>query len=306
MSRSERRTYRGYTRAARIVCALPERVAYPLAALAGRALYYVMGSRRAMAARHQYRITGATGVTLRRRTRQVFRSYARYWCEFFRLPRDAGDRELLNARFIVDGFENIENGVAAGNGVILALPHVGGWEFAGAWLANQGYPPVVVAERVRPAELFDFFKRQREALGMEVIALGSGAGTAVVDALRNNRVVCLLCDRDIARDGVAVEFFGEITTMPAGPAAMAIRTGAALLPVAVYFDGAYGHYARIGAPLQIDRSNKVRDEVPRVMQTLAESFEALIRRAPGEWHVLQPNWPSDRVNHGDPVPSARG
>lgn len=301
MSRSERRAFLGYTRAAKVVCALPEALAYRLATLAGAVLFWGMRSRRAMAERHQHRITGATGVELRRRTRQVFRSYARYWCEFFRLPRDASDRALLNRRFRVDGFEHIEAGAALGNGVILALPHVGGWEFAGAWLANQGYPPVVVAERVRPPELFDFFKHQREALGMEVLALGSGSGTAVMNALRNNRVVCLLCDRDIARDGVPVEFFGETTTMPVGPAAMAIRTGATLLPVAVFFDGRYGHHAVIGAPLAVDRTAKVRDEVGRVMQTVAESFEELIRQAPGEWHVLQPNWPSDRSGGAAPT-----
>lgn len=259
-------------------------------------MYYAMPGRRRMAERHQARITGVSGRAMRRQARRVFESYARYWCEFFRISKDAaGDPALLDARFRVDGFEHIVAGADQGKGVILALPHVGGWEFAGAWLANRGYPPTVVAERVRPPELFDFFVRQRTALGMRVIALGKRAGDEVLAALRANQVVCLVSDRDIRHDGVPVVFFGEETTLPAGPAAMALRTGAALLPVAVYFDGRYGHHAVVEAPIDTARQGTLRADVARVTQELARSFEGLIRRAPDEWHVLQPNWPTDRA-----------
>jgi KDO2-lipid IV(A) lauroyltransferase len=254
-----------------------------------------------MTERHQARITGASGAELAGLVRGVFRSYARYWCEFFRLPNEAKlDPAILNARFTADGFQHIVAGVEAGKGVILALPHVGGWEFAGAWLAHQGYPPTVVAERVRPPELYEFFVEQRTALGMTVIPLGSGAGDEVLAALRANQVVCLLSDRDIKGDGISVEFFGERTTMPAGPAAMALRTGAALIPAAVYFDGRYGHIAVIDAPLPVEREGRLRENVENLTQALAVRFEALIRAAPDEWHVLQPNWPSDREEHTDP------
>lgn len=305
MTRSERRAYRAYTTGAKAVCALPEPVAYALAKGAGWWMYYAMPGRRRMAERHQARVTGASGRAMRRNAHRVFQSYARYWCEFFRIAKDAaGDPEALNARFRVDGFERIVAGVDAGKGVILALPHVGGWEFAGAWLANQGYPPTVVAERVKPPELFDFFVQQRTALGMHVIALDKHAGDNVLAALRANQVVCLVSDRDLKHDGVPVEFFGEATTMPAGPAAMALRTGATLLPVAVYFDGRYGHHAVIEAPLDTSRTGSLRDDVQRVTQDLAHRFEDLICRAPDEWHVLQPNWPSDQEPDVTSVPSA--
>jgi KDO2-lipid IV(A) lauroyltransferase len=129
---------------------------------------------------------------------------------------------------------------------------------------------------------------------MTVIPLGPEAGPAVLKALRNNEVLCLLSDRDITGGGVDVEFFGERTTLPAGPATLALRTGAALLPTAAYFtDRGVGHHGVIGAPMNCDRQGKLREDVQRITQNLAYELEKLIQRAPEQWHLLQPNWPSD-------------
>ncbi len=113
-------------------------------------------------------------------------------------------------------------------------------------------------------------------------------------ALRDNRIVCLLSDRDLTGDGVDVEFFGERTTLPAGPATLALRTGAALLPVAVYFDPGRGHHGVVHPPLDTSRAGNLRDDIARITQCLAYEFEGLIRAAPEQWHLLQANWPSDR------------
>jgi len=113
--------------------------------------------------------------------------------------------------------------------------------------------------------------------------------------LRDNRIVCLLSDRDLTGDGVEVEFFGERTTLPAGPATLAIRTGAALLPVAVYFGPGRGHKGVVHAPIETSRAGGLRDDIARITQCLAQEFEILIREAPEQWHLLQPNWPSDRA-----------
>jgi lauroyl/myristoyl acyltransferase len=185
--------------------------------------------------------------------------------------------------------------------VILALPHIGGFDFAAAWLAGRGLPPAVVVESVEPPELFEWFADVRRAIGMEVIPLGPEAATGVIRALRENRVVCLLADRDIVGDGMPVEFFGETTTLPAGPATLALRTGAALIPTAVYFRPHGRHFVRICPPLPVERRGRLREDVARVTQDLARRFEELVRMAPEQWHVMQPNWPSDR---GEPDPEA--
>ena len=178
--------------------------------------------------------------------------------------------------------------------MIVTLPHVGGFEYAAAWIANRGHPPTVVVEPVEPPELLEWFTSVRSALGMEVVPLGPRAATRMVEALGEGRIICLLADRDIAGDGVEVEFFGERTTMPGGPAVLGLRTGAPILPLAVYFEGRGSHLGVIQPPVPAVREGRLRDDVARVTQEIAHRFETLIRAHPEQWHVMQPNWPSDR------------
>ncbi|MDQ3542511.1 MAG: phosphatidylinositol mannoside acyltransferase, partial [Actinomycetota bacterium] len=178
--------------------------------------------------------------------------------------------------------------------VILALPHLGGWEWAGRWLTDRGHKVTVVVEKIEPSELFDWFAKLRANLGMTVVPLGPEAGKAILRALNNNEIVCLLSDRDVGGGGVEVEFFGERTTLPGGPAMLSLRTGAPILPVAVYFTRrTNGHVGLVRPPIPAERRGKLRDDVARVTQYLAQELEYLIRRAPEQWHLFQPNWPSD-------------
>jgi KDO2-lipid IV(A) lauroyltransferase len=223
---------------------------------------------------------------------RVFESYARYWLESFRLP--GTHPALIEDGMEVDGYENIDNAMDKGAGVILALPHLGGWEWAAFWLVeSKGRRVTAVVEPVEPPELAEWFVGLRRDIGMNVVPLGPSAGTECVRALKNNDVLCLLCDRDLTGDGVEVEFFGERTTLPGGPATLALRSGAPILPTAVYFDGT-GHLGLVRPPLVVAREGKLRDDVARITQDLAHELELLIRRAPDQWHLMQPNWPSDR------------
>jgi KDO2-lipid IV(A) lauroyltransferase len=246
-----------------------------------------------MLARHLRRVEGShvDKRRLRRSVRAGFGSYARYWVDAFRAP--VVSPATLEAGMSVQGLEHVEAAQAAGTGVILALPHLGGWEFGGRWLGRR-QPVTAVVEPLEPPELFTWFVELRQALGLTVVPLGAGAGAAVLQALHRNEVVVLLCDRDLTGDGVEVDFFGERTTLPAGPATLALRTGAALLPAAVYFTPRGGHHGVIRPPLPATREGRFRDDVARLTQTLAHELEALIRRAPDQWHLFQPNWPSDR------------
>jgi phosphatidylinositol dimannoside acyltransferase len=276
--------------------AVPAAVGRPLASGVARTLLYVMPGRRQMSARHLSRASAGQlkGASLDGAVAGAFDSYARYWLEMFRLPHDA--RGDLSAHFEVEGYEHVEAGLAAGHGVILALPHLGGWEYAGAWVAKvKGNRLLVVVEPVEPPELFDWFVRVRAAMGMDVVALGPEAAKASLRALRDNWLLALVCDRDLRGDGVEVEFFGEKTTMPGGPATLALRAGAVIVPVAVYFRPQGGHHAVVRPPLDTTRRGSVRDDVVRITQALATEFEGLISAEPQQWHLLQPNWPSDRA-----------
>jgi phosphatidylinositol dimannoside acyltransferase len=273
--------------------ALPESAPEPLSRVAAPLLAAGLGGRRRMVARHLRRVHGDVGeAALRREVRRSFASYARYWLESFRVP-DRTPEELI-AGMSCDGFEHIEAGRAAGKGVICALPHLGGWEYGGAWLGALGHPVTVVVEPLEPPELFRWFADFRTRLGMEVVPLGPGVSGAVLRALGENRVVCLLCDRDLVGDGPEVTFFGERTTLPAGPVTLGLRSGAPVLPTAVYFDGADRHRGQVDPPVPLERHGRLRDDVVAGTQALATALEGLIAAAPEQWHLFQPNWPSDR------------
>jgi KDO2-lipid IV(A) lauroyltransferase len=290
-----RGAYLAYRAGAETARRLPASLGRPLAHVAARVMLLTWPKRRRQVARHLSRVSGGAlhGTALDRATAAVFVNYARYWHDMFRLGPHSGAE--LQETFELRGGQNLDAGIAAGRGVILALPHLGNWDVAGAWLAGRAGVPglTVVAEPVEPPELFAWFVETREALGMHVVPLGADAATRVLRALGDGHVVCLVCDRDLTGDGVDVEFFGERTRLPAGPATLALRSGAPLLPTAVFFRDDGGHGTDIGAPLPVERRGRLRDDVTRVTQDLARRLEALIRAAPEQWLMMQPNWPSD-------------
>jgi phosphatidylinositol dimannoside acyltransferase len=283
----------GFRTGALVARVLPRIVADALATPIGFGASFANAERRAMIERHLRRVDPTlAGWRLRQAVQAAFDSYARYWIESLRLA--SLSPRAVAAGFSIEGFGHITGARERGSGVILALPHMGGWDWAGRWLADQGIPVTVIVERIEPPELFDWFVPWRSDLGMKVVPLGPDAGRATLRALRDNEVVCLLSDRDIQRGGVEVEFFGERTTLPGGPATLALRTGAPLLPVGVYYTRRVSsHHAVVRPPVPTDRRGKLREDVARVTQALASELELLIRRAPEQWHLFQPNWPSD-------------
>jgi phosphatidylinositol dimannoside acyltransferase len=250
------------------------------------------GDRRAMVERHQRRVTpGLTGGALRRRVRGVYRSYARYYAESFRLPSVSA--EELDDRFTFEGMDHLDRAVRSGTGPLMAMPHLGSWEWCAFWLTRVHKVPVTaVVERIEPPALFDWFVDLRQSMGLDVVPLGPDAGRAIVGAVKAGHVVPLLCDRDIGHSGVEVTFFGEKTTLPSGPAVLALRTGAPILPAAQY-DRGRGHHGLILPPVPADRRGTFRADVARITQEVAFRLEGLIARAPEQWHLMQPNWPSD-------------
>lgn len=295
---ADRVTSLGYRLGAQLACLLPARVAALLGRVIGRVLHRFLPARRTMVVRHQQRIarhaTGAelTPPALDRQVRRTFELYGAYWVEAFRLR--ARSTEQMDAVIRVDGAHHIDEALALGNGVIMAMPHIGLWDIGGAWLAHH-WPLTVVAEELEPPELFRWFCERREANHMRVLPLGGAeTGTALLRALKANEVLGLLCDRDIAGGGIEVELFGERTTLPAGPATLSLRTGAPILPNAVYQEGRMAHGV-IRPPIAFERSGRLRDDVTELTRLLAKELESLIAGAPEQWHVLQPNWPSDRA-----------
>ncbi|BAX92085.1 phosphatidylinositol mannoside acyltransferase [Mycobacterium shigaense] len=217
-------------------------------------------------------------------------SYGRYWREAFRLP--TMDHRVLaqqvDATF--QGAEHIDASLAEGRGVVLALPHSGNWDMAGVWLAQTRGTFTTVAERLKPESLYRRFIAYRESLGFEVLPLSGGDRPpfeVLCERLRSNRVVCLMAERDLTRTGVEVDFFGEPTRMPAGPAKLAVETGAALCAAHCWNDGVSWPVS-ISAPLDCSSG-----DVKTITQTLADHFAVNIAAHPEDWHMLQPQWLAD-------------
>jgi phosphatidylinositol dimannoside acyltransferase len=222
--------------------------------------------------------------------RQGLRSYGRYWMEAFRLP--SLSPEQVRAGFHLGRHELLAADVAAKRGAIVALPHAGNWDAAGAWVAAMGWPLTTVAERLKPESVYEMFLAFRQRLGMEIIPLTGGQQPPLdllADRLRKGHVVPLLADRDLTARGVEVRFFGGRAKMPAGPALLALRTGAPLYVAAMWYepDGPRG---RLDGPLPVPEDGPLMDRVRALTQQIADRFAAAISRHPEDWHMLQRLW----------------
>jgi KDO2-lipid IV(A) lauroyltransferase len=227
-------------------------------------------------------------VDLRQLSRRGMRSYLRYWLEVFRLPV-IPDEEILGLMRCTGEEDTAFRHMAAGRGVIFALPHMGNWEHAGAWIVLRGAGKfTTVAERLRPESLYRRFVAFRESLGMEVLPHSGGASRFGVLArrLRDGGLVCLLCERDLTGSGVEVEFFGEPARMMGGAAALAVHTGAALMPVTLWYSGRYWG-ARIHPEIAVPAAGDRPEKVTAMTQELARVFETAIAEHPEDWHMLQ-------------------
>jgi KDO2-lipid IV(A) lauroyltransferase len=230
---------------------------------------------------------------LRELSRAGMRSYLRYWMESFRLPTWSKDR-------IRDGFDpadlhHLTDALASGRGVVLALPHMANYDLAGAWVTTKlNTPFTTVAERLKPETLYDRFVAYREGLGMEVLPhTGGAAFGTLARRLRAGGLVCLVADRDLSANGVEVDFFGEKTRMPAGPAMLAQQTGALLLPVTLWYDDSPVMRGRVHPPVDVPRSGDRAYRTAVMTQALADAYASGIADHPEDWHMLQRLWLAD-------------
>ncbi|MFF6782435.1 phosphatidylinositol mannoside acyltransferase [Streptomyces sp. NPDC012510] len=226
-------------------------------------------------------------------SRAGMRSYLRYWMESFRLP--AWSEERIRTGFAPEDLHHLTDGLAAGRGVVLALPHLANWDLAGAWVTTELKTPfTTVAERLKPETLYDRFVAFREGLGMEVLphSGGSAFGT-LARRLRDGGLVCLVADRDLSASGVEVDFFGEPTRMPAGPALLAQHTGALLLPATLWYDDSPVMRGRLHPPIEVPGTGTRAEKTSVMTQALADAFATCIADHPEDWHMLQRLWLAD-------------
>jgi phosphatidylinositol dimannoside acyltransferase len=273
-----------------VVCRLPRSWAKWLFALIADVLWRRQGAGVRQLEANLSRVVGPVPERqLRRLSRDGMRSYLRYWLEVFRLPVIPPEEIMARTRMHGDLEPIAFKYLSSGRGVIFALPHMGNYEAAGAYIVRRGAGSfTTVAERLGSVAVYDKFLTFRESLGMEVLPHAGGEGPfgVLAERLAEGKLVCLVCDRDLTATGVEVEFFGEPARMAAGPAALAVETGAALMPVALWFEGrdwGVRIYPEVPVPPDGDRIEKIA----AMSQQMALRFEQGIGEHPADWHMLQ-------------------
>jgi lauroyl/myristoyl acyltransferase len=282
----------GYGAAWRVVKTLPAEVTWPVFSAGAGLAARRRGAGTKRLADNLRRVVGPDlpDAELDALVRKGLRSYARYWQEAFRLP--SLSRAQLSDGFRLDGHEMLADNVAKGVGSIVALPHAGNWDAAGAWVAAQGWPITTVAERLKPEALYERFLAYRRGLGMEIIPLTGGQKPPLdvcEQRLREGAIVPLLADRDLSSRGVEVTFFGARTRMPPGPALLALRTGSPLYVAHMWYEPDRP-VAALDGPIEPPTDGPLDQRVRELTQRVADRLASGIARHPADWHMLQRMW----------------
>jgi KDO2-lipid IV(A) lauroyltransferase len=279
-----------YTSMERVATTWPERPARALFKAYGAAGYRILPKLRMTVARNYAQVLGLPPESdlVQGAVREGFDLYARYWYEAFAVR--TWSKERMDRTFIADGSENIANAIAAGRGCIVALPHMGNWDAAGKWVAGH-WKMVAVAEVLRPRRMYELFLDHRRSLGMEIVPLteDGSAGLQLAQMLADNYLVALVADRDLGGRGVECEMFGRIRRLPPGPALLSLSTGAPLLSCPTYTTDD-GWLCRVSAPLEIERTGVMRDDVTALTRLMAADWERAIAGKVTDWHMFQPAW----------------
>src|ERR1700688_4994085 len=271
-----------YSVGARLLRVFPPGLRHAAATPGGAAWFWLSAGQRRAALENYAAALGrdAPDREVSRVARRAFQNYGRMLTDFL-LMGSLTPEELMQ-RVTIDGLEHVDAALAKGRGAIMAVPHMGSWDMAGSYAGALGYPLAAVAERF-PGSLNDAVVRTRQRFGLSVIALGRSAVRGITQALQANTVVAPLCDLEQG-PGVTVRFFGRRAVVPGGPAAIALKTGAALMPACQYATSPGRHHVHLDAPLTWAPGETKEG----LMQRVVTRFEDFIRERPDQWYAFRP------------------
>jgi KDO2-lipid IV(A) lauroyltransferase len=284
--------YHRFALIARVARVVPTRTGRALAKLGGTIAFHVAGGARRVVATNMAQVLGRApdDPLVRGTTREAFQLYARYWYDLFHIGGWT-DRQVLDAtRF--EGMDELFAAIERGTGVIIALPHIGNYDVAGRAVVASGIPVVCVVEMLEPRRLTELFiKERRDVSGMEVLPLTKDAhvGQRLAAALKANKAIALMADRDLTGRGLAVEMFGRERRIPIGPAMLSISSGAPIV-VAEPYQVADGWTLRMRPLDPVPLTGDRRTDVTAISAELARVFEEGISASPPDWHLFQPGW----------------
>ena len=280
-------SYFSYLIGWKLIGFLPERIAYRLFKYLAHRMYRTNGkSVKRLRTNLSIVKPEIDSLHLELLVMQGLESYMRYWCDTFRIHKWSPQR--IEAAVTTTNDHLLRDPMAQGRGVVIALPHSGNWDHAGAYFCQQGIPLVTVAEVLKPEKLFQKFLQYRTSMGFEVLALDSRAFATLVRRAKEKRLIALVADRDLSDSGIPVSFFNRKTRMPAGPAILAIKTGIPLVVAHISYTatGIHIDFTEVKPWLSGDDDEKIS----KTVAAMAAVFERGISAHPQDWHMLQKIW----------------
>lgn len=279
--------YLAYLIGWKVISLLPESMAYRLFyKLAGR--MYRKNGKSVRRLRTNLSIVKAdiTPLDLELLVIAALESYMRYWCDTFRIHTWSPSR--IQGTVSTNNEDLLTEPMKAGRGVVVALPHSGNWDHAGAYFCQQGIQLVTVAEILKPVKLFEKFLHYRERMGFEVLPLNAQAFPTLLERAEQKRLIALVADRDLSASGISVNFFGRESRMPAGPAVLALKTGTPLISAHISYneDGIHINFQSV----EVAQVGTEEERISETVANLARRFEEGIYAHPQDWHMLQRIW----------------
>lgn len=285
--------YMAYLLAWRLIGLMPEKLAYRLANKIADYLYKKNGKGvkrlRSNYARVQPSMSESDLSTL---TNTGMRSYLRYWIDTFRL--NTWSKERIISTTTVVNEELLRDPIASKQGCLVVLPHAGNWDHAAAYFCSTGINLTTVAEKLKPERIFLKFLDYRQSIGIEVLHTEEKVLPILLDRLRSGKLVALVADRDLSKNGVSVDFFGGVAKMPSGPARLILDSNSA-------FISAFITYSKVGINIEfqnigpIPTEGTVEERVVKLTQLMANNFAAGIKSSPVDWHMLQRIWTDEKI-----------
>lgn len=282
--------YRAFMTLQWVVERLPRRAAYALAIVIGRVAFLTaVKARRRLTFNLRRALPEADDGHIRWLVWRNFRNHAKAYIDLMQLPR--ADPADLAKLVTIRGMDNLAAALAPGRGVIVISIHMGSWECVAAAASANVAPFSLFAEVLEPKELYEWYKLTRARLGVGVLPLTRGGLRQVTRALDHNEIVVTAIDHDVLGTGAPMEFFGHETSIPIGPAAIALRRGAALMPLCLYRQPDDTYVCETCPPIFAAAGGDTRADVTRVTSQVLRVLEGFIREHPDQWHMPHKIWP---------------
>ncbi len=277
-----------YLFAWKLIAVLPEKSAYKLADYVSDRIYKKNGKGiKRLRGNYGRVMPEYSSQKLEELTKLGMRSYLRYWFDTFRLSKWSKNRIISTTQVIRENL--LRDPIQSKQGCIVALPHAGNWDHAAAYFCSTGITLTAVVEKLKPEAIFKKFLAYRQSIGIEAISHKEKTIPILTERLQAGKLIALVADRDMSRNGIEVNFFGKTSKMPSGPAVLAIKTGAPLIT-------AYVRYTSGGIEIIFDEtlkptnSGSEEEQIKIITQSMADNFAKRIKENPVDWHMLQRIW----------------